>query len=277
MMGYRPLRMAAMKDSLPLGFSTIGDPDITIEDACRLAHEHGLDFIELRCLEKTTDLPAYFDGHELPTDAPEVRLLASSLCLLKATPEDVEMLYQFAALAHRLGARYVRVFGAGGAEYGDDPAPGQLAAGAELVRKIRHRLACEGWACELLLETHDVFSSAERCVAFNACLDEPIRILWDSHHTWRLAGETPGETWEKIGPLVEHVHYKDSVTAASEPEGYRYVMPGEGEYPHKVLLELLRNGGYGGGISLEWEKLWHRYLSPMPQALPLFVKTFTKS
>jgi sugar phosphate isomerase/epimerase len=119
----------------------------------------------------------------------------------------------------------------------------------------------------MLLETHDSFSHPECCQKLNEILREPLGILWDSHHTWKISGESPEETWSKLGSWVKHIHYKDSI---EEDALLHYVLPGTGEFPTTSLLRLLQGKGYDGGFSLEWEKLWHPELPPLRNALEKF-------
>jgi sugar phosphate isomerase/epimerase len=202
-------------------------------------------------------------------------LLGSSLCLTKAAPGDVEKVIELAELAAQLRAPYLRVFGSG------DPniaaTKEALKSAAKLVRELRTEIARHGWKVELLLETHDAFCTSARCHALIEVLDEPLAILWDSHHTWRLGSETIEQTWGELGPLIRHVHYKDSTAQPDTDMGYGYVLPGEGEFPTQALFRLLKTEGYPRGVSLEWEKLWHPKLAPMEVALTAFLKVIKKN
>jgi len=57
--------------------------------------------------------------------------------------------------------------------------------------------------------------------------------------------------------LVKHIHYKDSVTDPKANNGYRYVVPGQGEFPTADLFRLLAKVGYAQGVSVESEKMWY--------------------
>src|SRR5205085_2427302 len=93
----------------------------------------------------------------------------------------------------------------------------------------------------------------------------------------------------RLRPWVAHTHWKDSrtesrktgdpSTAAAEERarglmsGHRaanYVLFGEGEFPAGKCLTLLKDAGYAGWFSLEWEKAWHPELEPPETALPQF-------
>ena len=44
-------------------FSTLGCPEMDLDGAIGLAARHGLHSLELRTLNNTTDLPAWFESH----------------------------------------------------------------------------------------------------------------------------------------------------------------------------------------------------------------------
>jgi len=250
-----------------LGYSTMGAPELSLDQCGALAAEFGLDFLELRALEGSIDLPRLFkERAPIPTQIP-LRILGSSLRLTEASSADAKAFYGYAELAHRLHIPYLRVFGGGRVE--DGLSSGQLAHAAECVDRVRSEMRDRRWNVEILLETHDAFSLPQACLDLNGLLSEPLNLLWDSHHTWRYGRETPAETWEKIGPLVRHVHYKDSVMEGLQ---LRHVLPGKGKFPHAALFDLLHTQDYLGGVSLEWEKLWHPEMPSLRDALRDFVR-----
>ncbi len=242
-----------------------------------MAHRHGMDFVELRSLGGTIDLPEYCRTKDIvrgrATLPYPVRLVSSSLRLAEATDRDIEKFMEFAKLAEELHAPYVRVFGGG--QWPSEVSQGAFESAARVVGRCRELLKDIGLQVEMLLETHDAFSSSERCLAFNRLLDKPIGILWDSHHTWRLAGESPLETWKLLSPWVCHIHYKDSIKKRGSSMGYEYVLPGRGEFPTEALAPLLRREKREIGVSLEWEKLWHPELAPLETALEYFKRVIS--
>jgi len=255
-----------------LGYSTMGASELSLEQCGALAAEFGLDFLELRALEGSTDLPRLFNERTPKPSQTPLRILGSSLRLTEAASADAEAFYGYAELAHRLRIPYLRVFGGGRVE--DGLSDGQLAHAARWVERVRDEMRARGWTSEIILETHDAFSLPQACMDLNERLSEPLNLLWDSHHTWRYGCETPAQTWEKIGPLVRHLHYKDSVM---EGQQLRYVLPGKGDFPHAALFDLLNTQGYRGGVSLEWEKLWHPEMPPLRDALREFVRIAGKA
>jgi len=174
-------------------------------------------------------------------------------------------LLAFCHWADSWGARYVRAFGGG--TWGQPLTDADYSQAAETVvwwqweKKRRH------WQVDLLLETHDAFSASAPCRHLLARLREPIGIIWDSHHTWRLGSETPRESWAQLFPWVRHVHVKDSIAKPSARHPYTYVLPGDGEMPLEQVVKVLREHDFAGMVSLEWERQWHPYLPPLPEAL----------
>jgi len=251
----------------PLGFSSIGMPNASISEVFAMAADYQCDFVELRILGTGEELHQYLDEHSAPSVP--VRVLGTSFLLTKPSPEAMASFEKIAKLADRCGARYLRVFGGG--EFSSEPvSTATLQVAAETIRQCEALLRDRGLSCEVLLETHDSLSASEDCLRLNDLLESPLNILWDSHHTWRLAGESPAWSWEKLAPLVRHVHVKDSKTTSTEENKYQYVFQGTGEFPTADLFTTLRAGGYQGGISLEWEKMWHPELTPIPEALESF-------
>jgi sugar phosphate isomerase/epimerase len=251
------------------GFSTLGDVALSYAGASALAEEFGMQFLELRGLNDTLDLPAYFRAHpaEPEKTTVPVRVLGTSFHLEDDAAKAWEECLAFAELAVRLGAPFIRIFGAGDNR---EPSAAQITRDAAVVTKLRSELQARGLAVELLLETHGGYSPSPLCLELSRQLDRPLSILWDSHHTWKIAGETLEESWKLLGPHVRHVHCKDSIVDPDDPKKYQYVMQGAGEFPTRELLELLRRENFRGGVSLEWEKKWRPELAPLREALAAF-------
>lgn len=252
----------------------MGEPGLSYAEASQVCIDYSLDWMEIRSLDGTLDIPAYFEAKGYPGAEHRIILLATSMCMLKPSADSLVAFYRFAELAERLQIPYLRVFGNGGGDLGDPLDEAQLNVAAETVVSIRETMRASGWNAQLLLETHDAFSSSERCMALNHLLDEPLKILWDTHHTWKMSNEPIEESWRAMNAVITHIHYKDSVFDASGTHACRYVLPGEGDFPSRELIDLLTTDNYSGGISLEWEKLWHPDLPPLTKALAAFKQVF---
>ncbi|MBX3751697.1 MAG: sugar phosphate isomerase/epimerase [Opitutaceae bacterium] len=250
-------------------FSTLGCPELNLEEVLDLAERQGVGAVELRCLGGSTDIPgqltaAYGTPAALATRLAKssVRVVAldTSLKLAGGTEADWAAVQAFIPWAEALGGLRLRVFDGGTA--GDPAAPRQVAAGWQRWRELRRR---QGWKTDLMVETHDSLFDAAR---IQACLGEApdCAILWDSHHTWKKGGEAPVATWTAIKASVVHVHIKDSVDRPSARHPYTYVLPGAGVFPWSILRPVLA-AEFKGPISLEWERQWHPYLPPLEEAL----------
>jgi sugar phosphate isomerase/epimerase len=260
----------ARRHPIRRALSTIGCPDCTLERALDLAARFELDAIELRALAGEVDLPAHFArtygspaalARAVRDHPVRIAALDTSFKLAGATADARAKLLEHLPWAEALGVRWLRVFD-GGAP--DDPAA--LAAAAETLRWWRDLRRARGWSADLMIETHDALVSR---AAIDHFLDlaPDAALLWDTHHTWRKGGEDPMTLWPHIRSHVVHLHVRDSVTAAGNDPPYRYVLPGEGEFPMPALLAALQADNYAGPISLEWERLWIPKLPPLEQVL----------
>jgi sugar phosphate isomerase/epimerase len=98
------------------------------------------------------------------------------------------------------------------------------------------------------------------------------RVLWDIYHTFR-SGEVPAQSITMLGSAIAHVHVKDGRPSASSPEVWELYLLNEGMVPLRETCSALRDSGYDGYLSLEWEKQWHPEIAEpgiaLPQAVPL--------
>jgi len=265
--------MTAQPDRMTWGFSSLGAPDLSLEELSGLARQFELDFLELRAVRGTIALPDYFRDHpgELAVQSVPIRVLSTDLRLIEANDSDIAAFMRYVELAETWQTPYLRVFGGG--RWGDEISAEVFARGVKTIERCRKLMTERGSSCEMLLETHSGFSSSRTCRDLNKRLAKPLGIIWDSHHTWKLAGESLEESWEYIGPCIRHIHYKDSMPDSAAKDGYHYVLPGSGNFPTHELLNLLGRISYQGGFSLEWEKLWHPELTDIPEALGGFRRT----
>jgi sugar phosphate isomerase/epimerase len=249
--------------------STLGCPDLTLEQACELATRHQLDALELRALAGTLELPDYFArtygspsvlAAKVRQGPVAIAALDTSLKLVGSTPAEREKFLAFIPWAEALGVPRLRVFDGG--QNGD---AAEIAAAVESVKWWRELRARHGWQTDLAVETHDSLFTAEKILRFLAAAPG-TGLLWDTHHTWKRGGEDPVATWRAIKSHVTHIHVKDSVSQPSAKHPFTYVLPGAGEFPMAPLRAVLR-AEYSGLVSLEWEKMWHPYLAPLDSAL----------
>ena len=260
---------------LRFGFSTLGCPELDVPGLRALAAGHGSRFVEIRTLGGSLDfvgtLARYPGGAAAARDflleaGVRVALVGSSFQLTRSPEEQRATLAAEAEAGEALGARWLRVFGGG--EWGDALTP-DAAAVARAHRAWWQELrTARGWSIDLILEMHDAFSGTPQVRTLFAETGGPMPLLWDTHHTWKVAGETAAETWTQLAAHVHHVHVKDSISTPSGGLDHTYIVPGSGEFPLRETLTLLAEAGFAGVVSLEWEKQWHPALAPLSDVLP---------
>jgi len=252
----------------------MGCPELSLAEAASLAAEFSVPAIELRSLNNTIELPKLFPASGwTPAVTREIcnkssvqlASAGSSFKLISPDPAERAALAEFCGWADTLNIPFVRIFGGG--KWGTPLTDEDFQNAANNLKWWRAEKSARGWSHELLLETHDAFAASAPCLRLNETLDTPLNLIWDSHHTWRYAGESPTDTWQRLGQFVRHVHFKDSVDKASARHPYTYVLCGAGQMPLAETMQLLRAKKFTGGVSLEWEKLWHPYMPPLRMAL----------
>ena len=122
----------------------------------------------------------------------------------------------------------------------------------------------------IAVETHDDWVHTSRLAKlFEKVAADNVFVLWDLHHPFRLAGESPRQTYDNIGRFTRCTHLKDSKPTADG--NFVSMLPGQGgDVPLREMVELLVAGGYDGYLTLEWEKHWHPDIAPPEVALPAY-------
>jgi sugar phosphate isomerase/epimerase len=258
-----------MKPRIRRALSTLGCPTLSLDGALGLAAEFGIDAVEIRTLEGTTDLPALFArlGKEAVCRTQklhgnvQVLVLSTSFRLVRPSKEDCAALLSFVPWAEAMGVPWLRVFDGGEASDGST-----VTLAAETHHWWRQLRSEQGWSVDVIVETHDGLVAHETINQFCAKA-ENANVLWDAHNTWRATRIDPVDLWPRIAEHVVHIHVKDSVSRASDGFPYSYVLPGDGEFPMRRLCEALRRDEYANAVSLEWERQWHPDLPPLELAL----------
>ncbi|HBF36237.1 MAG TPA: AMP-dependent synthetase [Firmicutes bacterium] len=265
---------------MKIAFSTLGCPDFSWTDIYSMAKDLGYDGIEIRGLgnEIFAVKAQPFTESQLPQTIrklAELRLeipCLSSGCCLKFT-EKAELnereISQYITLAAKLGTPYVRIL----ADL--DPQP-DLEVDDTVVLAALQRLApvAEANGVTLLVETNGVYADTERLrKLLDQTASDAVAALWDTHHPYRFADETPGKTVQNLGAYIKYVHMKDSVI---ENGVTHYRMIGEGDLPIDDIMFALRSINYEGYISLEWVKRWADDLSDAGVVFPHFAEFMTQ-
>lgn len=255
---------------MKVAFSTLACPGWTLDQIIDAALHYGYEGLELRVL----------DGKLLQPDLPtETRQRVLSACqkarlpivsvdtsVQTARPDTVERREQvhnglaMLELAAQWEAPFIRVYG--------QPPDGITESdlydcAADALAQLAERGEQLGIA--VLVETHDALASGRRAAEVLNRVPNPFAgALWDMLHPYRM-DEQPDETLRVLGNRVRHVHVKDGRRAGNE---WQLVPLGEGEVPVVRILSALRQAGYDGWLSVEWEKYWHPELAEPEIALP---------
>jgi sugar phosphate isomerase/epimerase len=256
-------------NALRIAFSTLAFPDATLAEATSLGRSWGYAGVELRLIDGQlidSSMPAAERVRVKQTIAAAglpIVCVGSSILLTSenAGPE----LRRFLELANEWESPLVRVYGGPLAEE-PQARRTQIEAAAEVLQgavPLAERLGVA-----VAIETHDSFSASSVVAELLAMVESKwVGALWDTHHPYRV-GESPAEVYKNIGPRVLHVQVKDARRSAAHKGGWQLVPMGEGEVPVREIIGLLAAGGYGGYISVEWEKYWHPEIEEPEIALP---------
>lgn len=127
--------------------------------------------------------------------------------------------------AESIGTPYVRVLG------DLNPAPDGDVDDEAVLAALRALLPyAEEKGVTLLVETNGVYSDTARLRALlDRAPSDNVGALWDVHHPYRFAGESPEKTVQNLGMYIKHVHIKDSAVTADGSVEYRLM--GEGDLP----------------------------------------------
>lgn len=262
---------------LPIAFSTLGCPDWSWRTILDYAATYGYSALELRTLRGSEDLarrPEFAPRqlaqrrHELASRHLRVACVDTSARMHEPDAArraaQMQEARRLVDLARALGAPFVRVFGDEFPE--GEPREEVIARVAAGLRELgayagRHEVT-------VLLETHGDFTDSPTLLEVMRQARSPaVGILWDAHHTFVSAGESPETTLRRLGPYIRHTHLKDSVP---EGAGRRYVLTGAGDVPVRRQVKLLAESEYQGVYTFEWEKRWHPTLEEPEVAFPHF-------
>jgi sugar phosphate isomerase/epimerase len=214
-------------------FSTLSCPDWSFLDLIRNGSAFGFDGVEIRLLQRETDLLSLpdFQPSQLKDRRRELADAGFQICGLSSSvqlqsPDKLERERQietgrrYLELAVELGASFVRVFGdvLQPTENGSVPvekvSPKQRSRTVSLVAEGLNQLGelAEPLAVEVLIETHGDFSSTVVMEETMRQVSSPAAgVLWDTHHPWRFFDEELSASFGRLRPWIRHTHWKDSV------------------------------------------------------------------
>lgn len=265
---------------MKLAFSTLGCPDFDWTDIYSMAKDLGFNGIEIRGLGKEIS-----SVKAQPFTSPEVEntikklkqlriaipCLSSGCCLKHADKAEQNLieLKEYIDLAARLSTPYVRVLG------DSQPCREGEVDDQTVLNALKDIIPyAEQKGVTLLIETNGVYADTARlCKLLEHAASDNVGALWDMHHPYRYANETPGKTVANLGAFIKYVHIKDSVV---ENGKISYRLMGEGDLPIDDMMRALKSINYDGYVSLEWVKRWSGDLEDAGVVFPHFVEYMSR-
>jgi sugar phosphate isomerase/epimerase len=261
---------------MTLAFSTLGCPDWNLPTIASKARQHGLDSVELRggkaghispqlSSSQRSEVRGLFDDSGLSISCITAYTHLSTPDAQKRR-EDAEELQQYVDLAVDFNCPNVRTF------FGAFPESHQPDEVYDYAAEMLTGLVPTLTKVRILVETHDAVSASAKLKPLLDRVESPrIGALWDMAHSHR-EGESLEYSWGLIGSRVHHVHVKDEYF--DDAGRQIHCIPGEGIVPLEECRDLLQKQGYGGAVSLEWEKAHHPEMPDLERALPALVRIF---
>lgn len=263
---------------------TMGTPEYTVCESIELMHKIGADGIEIVVQDD------YRSG--IPCDCDEKTLAEVKQCAEKngiqivcLTPynsffnslneeercREVESIRKVISYCDYLGAKFIRIYG-GNLVAGDtERLPERRAKLIESMRELGDSAAEKG--VTLVIENHFntmAVSAKDSAALIRDIAHKAVRILYDQANLTFTENEDYKEAIRIQQKYVSYMHVKDLVfkegmtfsssNVAHPDESERNVFTrivGEGIVPWTEILKLVKEQGYNGWLSLEYERRWH--------------------
>ena len=252
-------------------FSTLLCLDYDFEQILALAKSADMDGVELRMdnkrCDETTDAELW--GQRFRDAGITITDIAASIFFTKYDVEVIHNAHRYIDLAAELGAKGVRVFA------GESPKTRTDDFFSDWDGVIRSLQELCDYAAErnveIWLETHSEFSTGKICAKAVADAGRPnLKVIWDVIHSLEYH-ESLEDSARYLKDCLAHIHLKDG-RPQEDPDIYQYLHTdlGAGTMPWKEVGNVVREIGYEGYYSLEWESPWRpeiRDLYPDPLVL----------
>ncbi|MBQ6207629.1 MAG: sugar phosphate isomerase/epimerase [Oscillospiraceae bacterium] len=263
----------------------MGTPEYTVLEALQLFHDIGLDGAEIVVQDGyKSGIPVNCSQEELK----EVKAKADALGLriIALTPynsrfNDLDPAVQAAeeadivrciGYAEYLGASYIRIYGGNYAATDTDPDGKKRKNLVESMRRLGDEAQKRN--VKLVIENHfnTMTVSAQQSIELSREINHPaVGILYDQANLTFTGKEDYRTAINLQQEKVYHMHVKDlrfksgnhdfvSSDVSHPKEEERNVVTkivGEGELDWPGILKMVKERGYDGWLSLEYERRWH--------------------
>lgn len=269
------------KNAPLLSFSTLGCPDWTFQQIVDFAVLHQYNGLELRGIQRQLDLTKCTEFNSSQNRAATLKImedkglqfvdLGSSATMHFADAvtrkNNLDEGKRFIDLAQEINCPYIRVFP------NNFPKEQTREATMDLIINGLTTLGnyAKGSKVTVLIETHgDLVKAADIEQVMAAAAQEHVALVWDVANMWSIKKEQPVEVYKKLKKYIRHTHIKDLKFVGEKME---YTLLGQGEVPIFAAIDALKNDGYKGFYSFEWEKMWHPEIAAPEIALADYPKT----
>lgn len=286
---------------MKLAGHTMGTPEYTLDEAIELFAKIGLEGIEIivqndgyKCAisEEASDEEVLSVKKKVEAAGLKVSGLTPYLNLFNdldeaVREEECRKLKRVIDMAHLIGTKRIRIYGGKFVDGETDEDGKKL---AQLVKSMRE---CGDYAAKfdikLCLENHfgTMTTTAARTAEIIKAIDHPnVGVLYDQANIAFFPAEEYEEAIELQKGKIFYVHCKDLVYKGGVPQKPKFSMvshvsedertvssriPGQGILDWPGILRKLKEVGYDGWISFEYERRWQKIDLPdasvgMPQA-----------
>ena len=264
---------------------TMGTPEYTVLEALQLFNKIGLDGAEIVVQDNyRSGIPVTCPQEQL--DAIKAKAEELGLRIIALTPynshfndlndeireKEEAAIRRCIEAAEYLGAQYIRIYGGNYAAGDTDPDGKKWSTLVQSMRRLGDVAAAHG--VKLVIENHfnTMTVSAKQSIDLSREIDHPaVGILYDQANL----AFTGQEDYQTAIPLqtekVYYMHVKDlkfkenqtgfvSSDVSHPKEEERNVITrivGEGELDWPGILRMVKEYGYEGWMSLEYERRWH--------------------
>jgi len=262
---------------MKLSFCTLGCPNWKIPQIVENAAKLGYHGVELRGVAGEhigPDEPAASRADIRKRFADAGLQVACIMGYSKFTSPDaaerqtqVDIAKKMLDVAKDVGCGRVRFFGG---VRGDATLDAALGYAADGLKKVADHAVKTGVLA--VLETHDDWCIGANTARLVRTVDSPgLGICWDYSNSFFF--EPTRDTFAAIKGSIKHVHSKDAYRDAAGK--VIACLPGKGQVDSRLALSLLKEAGYDGWVSFEWEKKWEPHLEEPEVALPVNVALLT--
>lgn len=280
----------------------MGTPEYLLDEAIKLFSKIGFDGIEI--IVQTDGYPCAIPFDATNDQVAEVKKMAENagLAIAGLTPylhlfnsldeaariKECDDLKRIIDMANMLDVKNIRIYGGKLVDGEEDPDGRKL---SQLVKSMREcGDYCSQYGIRLCMENHfgTMTATAAQTAKIVKLINHPnVGILYDQANIAFLPAEEYDEAIELQKDKIFFVHCKDFVYRAGKPTKARFRqvatvdedertvnsrIPGQGILDWPSIFKRLKEIGYDGWVSVEYERRWQTLDLPeasigMPQAL----------